>query len=228
MQLRDCVLWLEFHKQPLCSSHTPARGSFTLQQSCSNSSVALPLPSLSQPLICLCLIFSPDSYQFTQANGNLKWQVTYFYLKIFPVGKANALLLDFKDTKERTAFLAGFCKCFPHQILIWAETRQSFKGQNLKLKPTFNPCQGRLPRRKYINIWPRASKSSRRLCSRTEEMANYCCSCRNGSEIWSVATPISEIKLSQGSSLAVCSSDLVQKYLEPVTKTHKIPKEKSS
>lgn len=30
---------------------------------------------------------------------------------------------------------------------------------------TFKPCQGRLPRRKYINIWPNASKSSLLLCS---------------------------------------------------------------
>jgi len=51
----------------------------------------------------------------------------------------------------------------------------------LRLKPTFSPCQGRLPRRKYINMWPRASKSSRRLCSATEEMVNYCCGCRNES-----------------------------------------------
>ena len=35
---------------------------------------------------------------------------------------------------------------------------------------TFNPCHGKLPRRKYINMWPKASKSSRRLCSaKTEE-----------------------------------------------------------
>lgn len=99
---------------------------------------------------------------------------------------------------------------FPQWILLWAETSQSFKGQNLKLKPTFNPCQGRLPRRKYMNIWPRASKSSRRLCSKREEMTNYCCRSRNGSDISAAATPVSEIKVPQGHSLTVCSSDLVQ------------------
>lgn len=36
-------------------------------------------------------------------------------------------------------------------------------------KDTLSPCQGRLPRRKYMNIWPRASKSSRRLCSKRED-----------------------------------------------------------
>lgn len=30
---------------------------------------------------------------------------------------------------------------------------------------TFSPCHGRLPRKKYINMWPSASRSSRRLCS---------------------------------------------------------------
>ena len=30
---------------------------------------------------------------------------------------------------------------------------------------TLRPCQGRLPRRKYMNIWPSASRSSRLLCS---------------------------------------------------------------
>lgn len=30
---------------------------------------------------------------------------------------------------------------------------------------TFSPCQGKLPRRKYMNMCPRASRSSRRLCS---------------------------------------------------------------
>lgn len=35
---------------------------------------------------------------------------------------------------------------------------------------TFRPCQGRLPRRKYMNMWPRASRSSRRLCSASTDM----------------------------------------------------------
>lgn len=30
---------------------------------------------------------------------------------------------------------------------------------------TLSPCQGKLPRRKYMNIWPRASRSSLLLCS---------------------------------------------------------------
>jgi hypothetical protein len=34
------------------------------------------------------------------------------------------------------------------------------------------PCQGKLPLRKYINICPRASKSSRRLCSATLKLHN--------------------------------------------------------
>lgn len=32
---------------------------------------------------------------------------------------------------------------------------------------TLRPCQGKLPRRKYMNMWPRASRSSRLLCSET-------------------------------------------------------------
>ena len=39
-------------------------------------------------------------------------------------------------------------------------------------KDTLSPCQGRLPRRKYMNIWPRASKSSRRLCSKREDRSH--------------------------------------------------------
>lgn len=31
---------------------------------------------------------------------------------------------------------------------------------------TLSPCQGKLPRRKYMNMCPRASRSSRRLCSK--------------------------------------------------------------
>lgn len=150
-----------------------------------------------QLLISLCWVFSPDSDQFSKANCNLKCQVMYLlkyiHLKISPVGKANALLFGFKDTKERTAFLAGFRERFPHRL----GRDQSFKGRKLKFKPTFSPCQGRLPRRKYINMWPRASKSSRRLCSEIEEKTNR-------------------------GSLAVCSSDTVQK---PNRKTHKIDKD---
>lgn len=51
-----------------------------------------------------------------------------------------------------------------------------------------------------MNIWPRASKSSRRLCSEREEMTNYCCRSRNGSEISAAATPVPEIKVPQGHS----------------------------
>lgn len=39
-------------------------------------------------------------------------------------------------------------------------------------KDTLSPCQGRLPRRKYMNIWPRASKSSLRLCSKREDRSH--------------------------------------------------------
>lgn len=43
---------------------------------------------------------------------------------------------------------------------------RSFKVSALR------PCHGRLPRRKYKNIWPRASRSSRRLCSVKEKYSN--------------------------------------------------------
>lgn len=75
-----------------------------------------------------------------------------------------------------------------------------------------------------MNIWPRASKSSRRLCSKREEMTNYCCRGRNGSEISAAATPVSEIKVPQGCPLAVCSSDLVQNHLEAVSESQKMCK----
>lgn len=42
-------------------------------------------------------------------------------------------------------------------------------------KDTLSPCQGRLPRRKYMNIWPRASKSSLRLCSKREDRSHTLC-----------------------------------------------------
>ena len=41
-------------------------------------------------------------------------------------------------------------------------------GKSRRSNP-FLPCQGRLPRRKYINMWPSASKSSRLDCSTKEE-----------------------------------------------------------
>ena len=46
------------------------------------------------------------------------------------------------------------------QINIFSE-RKGF----LQTWPTFNPCHGKLPLRKYMNIWPSASKSSLLLCS---------------------------------------------------------------
>lgn len=38
---------------------------------------------------------------------------------------------------------------------------------------TFRPCHGRLPRRKYMNMWPKASRSSRRLCSTTTDLRTF-------------------------------------------------------
>lgn len=38
---------------------------------------------------------------------------------------------------------------------------------------TFKPCQGRLPLRKYMNICPKASKSSLLLCSEIEENRKF-------------------------------------------------------
>lgn len=43
------------------------------------------------------------------------------------------------------------------------------KKQLMGCFSTLSPCQGRLPRRKYINMWPRASRSSRLLCSEITE-----------------------------------------------------------
>lgn len=40
---------------------------------------------------------------------------------------------------------------------------------------TFKPCQGKLPLRKYINIWPSASRSSLLLCSEGEEKQQLLC-----------------------------------------------------
>lgn len=45
----------------------------------------------------------------------------------------------------------------------WSENR--IKIQKIT---TFKPCHGRLPLRKYINMWPKASKSSLLLCSETK------------------------------------------------------------
>jgi len=42
--------------------------------------------------------------------------------------------------------------------------------------PAFTPYQGRDPRRKYINTYPIASKSSRRLCSKEKNIV-FNCSC---------------------------------------------------
>lgn len=38
---------------------------------------------------------------------------------------------------------------------------------------TFSPCHGRLPRRKYMNMWPKASRSSRRLCSVSTDFTRF-------------------------------------------------------
>ena len=46
---------------------------------------------------------------------------------------------------------------------MWIVHGKSHRSNNVL------PCQGRLPRRKYINMWPSASKSSRRDCSTKEE-----------------------------------------------------------
>lgn len=42
------------------------------------------------------------------------------------------------------------------------------------LASTLRPCHGKLPRRKYMNMCPRASKSSRRLCSKTRKRTEHC------------------------------------------------------
>lgn len=75
--------------------------------------------------------------------------------------------------------VANFPSCLP-AVLKRHQTGSSFiNNWALKQNPppstfkdTLSPCQGRLPRRKYMNIWPRASKSSRRLCSKREDRSH--------------------------------------------------------
>ena len=52
------------------------------------------------------------------------------------------------------------------------------KNKELKIqykykRHTFRPCHGRLPLRKYINMWPNASKSSLLLCSETQKWPSF-------------------------------------------------------
>ena len=55
----------------------------------------------------------------------------------------------------------------PYNSDLWSppelKIQYKYKGHTLR------PCHGRLPLRKYINMWPNASKSSLLLCSETQK-----------------------------------------------------------
>ena len=68
----------------------------------------------------------------------------------------------------------------PHSLLLPGKfSQRTSMGVDLFVSPIFwylsfsvsalSPCQGRLPRRKYMNMWPSASRSSRRLCSKDKD-----------------------------------------------------------